>query len=298
MTRSRSDSDDPPTTLHKLILHTRSFLSHTPTLSLSTTWLGYPSKMVSLLSFFTGKKKSRRAPSPPPPAGHSANSSAGPSSPNRARTSRFLSLRHKASGRRPPHGVSSRRASSEVARKRSQRKKEAEADLPRLALNWETAQDGQRGRSSLGLEGMGKPPRLERGELAVLDDQQFGWNEVVQGWKCFGKAFRDTGRSERHHPISFTHRLNRPCSSVLTPQVSILRASCYRVKQRSIRTTNISFWPYSASPCRLVSPVASPLSPPTMNPSPQILIRRNPTGQPVSRVASRTPCNQPILPSA
>ncbi len=149
--------------------------------------------MVSLLSFFTGKKKSRRAPSPPPTNGHSASTVNGSTSP-KARTSRFLSLRHKGSGRPAPYDLSNRRASSEVARKRSQRKKDGTSELPRLALGWETANGSLAARSSLGLEGVGLPPRLTDEEKSYLEKRKFSLDEAAQGWKHFGEALKTIGR--------------------------------------------------------------------------------------------------------
>ena len=150
--------------------------------------------MVSLLSFFTGKKKSRRAPSPPPQGGQSVNGTNGRPSP-KTRATRFASMKQKSSARSAPYDLPTRRASSELARKRSERKKNATSELPRLALGWELT-NGETGPSTLGLEGVGLPARLDDKERQVLQQRLFSTDEVIQGWKIFGKALKESGKSE------------------------------------------------------------------------------------------------------
>ena len=150
--------------------------------------------MVSLLSLFTGKKKSRRAPSPPPSgaltsASHTANGSPAAS---RKLGGRFLSLRHKPTPGRPAD-VSSRRASSDITRKKSN-KRASKDGLPKLALGWEL---GSTTGDILGLQGVGRPPRLNSEEQKVLDGIRWSLDEVAKGWNCFGQALMDVGESVR-----------------------------------------------------------------------------------------------------
>lgn len=91
--------------------------------------------------------------------------------------------------------ITARRASTEAARKRSPKAKSPTSELPRLALGWEKDVDGDLPRDSLGLEGVGRPPRLNEAEREVLDKHGYGFDGVMQGWKWFGKALRDTGGS-------------------------------------------------------------------------------------------------------
>lgn len=153
--------------------------------------------MVSLLSFFTGKKKSLRLPPSPtnPTNGALTSSPSTGQTPPRHRQPRFLSLRHRKSSKDRPVAPTPRRASTEAARKSSPKAKSPGSELPRLALGWESTDDGTVGRSSLGLEGVGRPPRLAENERKLLDRYGYGYDGVMQGWKWFGKALRDTGRS-------------------------------------------------------------------------------------------------------
>lgn len=154
-----------------------------------------PLSMVSLLSFFTGKRKSRRAPSPPASAPPTANARS--SSPARTKPAgRFLSLRQKSTPGRPAD-ISTRRAGTEVKvqRKRSgAKKKNSNSDLPRLALGWEADSTPT---ATLGLEGVGQPPRLTEEEKEVVLNRQWDEPEMISALQVFGKAIKDIGRSKR-----------------------------------------------------------------------------------------------------
>lgn len=149
--------------------------------------------MVSLLSFFTGKRKSRRAPSPP----SSTTPHAQTSQTSRPRpASRFLSLRQKKNPGRPAD-IATRRASTEgqLQRKRSgTRKKSSSIDLPRLALGWEA--DGAT-QETLGLELVGKPPQLTEAEKRLVQEQRWDVPTATTAVRLFGDGLKTTGRSER-----------------------------------------------------------------------------------------------------
>ncbi|OCF30439.1 hypothetical protein I316_07926 [Kwoniella heveanensis BCC8398] len=201
--------------------------------------------MVSLLSFFQSKKKSKRSPSSPTsptsssstrfPApsmttssplpqnnqrptlqGPSASSSSSTSRPRPA--GRFLSLRHKSSNGRPSAhdlSLSSRRASSELSRKRSQVKGASSRTdahgqgqgltsasttiLPKLDLGFEVSTAGGNdsangpGRSNeLGLLGIGEKVDLSRDEVDILDRLELSVEDVKLAWTIFGQALRES----------------------------------------------------------------------------------------------------------
>ena len=145
------------------------------------------------MSFFTGKRKSRRAPSPPA----ATTSTARGSSPTRNRpASRFLSLRHRKSTRRPAD-IATRRASTEtqlVRNRSATKKKGSNRDLPRLALGWE---EETATSDSLGLEGVGKPPRLTNEEKEVVLAHRWDLSQMTTAIILFGGALKATGTSER-----------------------------------------------------------------------------------------------------
>jgi len=159
--------------------------------------------MVSLLSFFSGKRKSRRAPSSPPadaldPGKQTANDR--PSPPRKA-GGRFLSLRRKPTPRRPAD-IASRRASSDITRRKST-KRASKDGLPKLALGWE---HGSTTGDILGLEGLGRPPRLKVEEQEVLDGIRWSLDDVAKGWDRIGQALMDIGESVHDartgHPLT------------------------------------------------------------------------------------------------
>ncbi|ODO05167.1 hypothetical protein L198_01855 [Cryptococcus wingfieldii CBS 7118] len=148
--------------------------------------------MVSILSFFSGKKK---------PKGHTARPPS-PTSPARDTperpAARFLSLRQKATTN--PHGTSSRRASSELSRKRSQLQSGGSSppiQLPKLDLGLEVSALGSPGDTALDIGSMGRPPNLKQEERDMLRELRWDVGEVKLAWEWFGSALKATGLDTR-----------------------------------------------------------------------------------------------------
>ncbi|WVQ83029.1 hypothetical protein IAT38_005167 [Cryptococcus sp. DSM 104549] len=161
--------------------------------------------MVSLLSFFYTKKKPKRS-GPPSPNAHiqeasastaaSASTSTTSTSATRPRPAgRFLSLRHKAAPN--PHDSASRRASSEISRRRSQKQASTASSagglLPQLDLDFEVRAPEEDEDELLGLKSLGGPAVLKREEKEVLKGLRWSVDDVKLAWQWFGRALRDTG---------------------------------------------------------------------------------------------------------
>ncbi|ODN81823.1 hypothetical protein L202_02187 [Cryptococcus amylolentus CBS 6039] len=148
--------------------------------------------MVSIFSFFSGKKKPKgntaRPPSPTSPARDTPERPA----------ARFLSLRQKATAN--PHGTSSPRASSELSRKRSRRQSGRSSppiQLPKLDLGLEVSALGSPGDTALDIGSLGRPPNLKQEERDLLRELRWDVGEVKLAWEWFGSALKATGLDTR-----------------------------------------------------------------------------------------------------
>ncbi|WWD18594.1 hypothetical protein CI109_103047 [Kwoniella shandongensis] len=159
--------------------------------------------MVSFLSFFTNKKKARGS-SPPisPDSDVPRSTTATPTTTPTTRppsAGRLLSLRHKPSPK--PYDLSSRRASSELSRKKSQKRASfqgtsstgiGELTLPKLDLGPDilspTGSD-----ASLAFGPVGGKVELTAQEKGILDKLRWDVGEVKVALEVFGKVLRDTG---------------------------------------------------------------------------------------------------------
>ena len=157
--------------------------------------------MVSFFALFTGKKRRKTTARPPSPNPDTPRRSARPSSPTRQRSStRFLSLRSRNS---KPYELQ-RRQSAEAKRRRSLGTAIARPDeeAPRLTLGWEgrARTTGLQSKEGfLGLDAVGRPPKLSQAEVKTVREQRWSCEEVMQGWKWFGASLRDSSECRSDH---------------------------------------------------------------------------------------------------
>lgn len=155
--------------------------------------------MVSLLSLFGGKKKSK-----PTAAAQSSQTSrtngststipsvtkTGGTGPQRASATKAGSSVQK------PYDAARRRSSAELARKRSLKQKPYE--LPQLDLGRGTdGLSGGLGGTALGLEDIGGVPTLSAVECTALDGLRFSCEEVREGWISLSGALKKLGEARQ-----------------------------------------------------------------------------------------------------
>ncbi|WVQ73248.1 hypothetical protein IAR50_002816 [Cryptococcus sp. DSM 104548] len=149
--------------------------------------------MVSFFSFFSSKKKSKgQSPRPPSPTNSSRDTAERPAA-------RFLSLRQKAIT--SPHGTSSRRASSELSRRRSQLQSApsgSQIQLPKLDLGFEVSALGNPAAdTALDIGPLGGPASLKQEEKNLLRELRWNVGEIKLAWEWFGAALKATGLDTR-----------------------------------------------------------------------------------------------------
>ena len=195
--------------------------------------------MVSIFTWFTGKKKRKSTSRPTSPSAATTaftSRRTRPASPARQKSAnRFLSLR----GKYARLYDAQRRSSAEnrsgkslgVTAKNKEQDEAAPQLAPQLTLGWEGRASGTESNGLdglLGLDGVGRPPKLKDAEVHIVRSQRWSCEEVMQGWKWFGRRLRDLGEA-----IAPPQRLagdRRACDHVLIlyGQACSHRGSCFR----------------------------------------------------------------------
>jgi hypothetical protein len=221
--------------------------------------------MVSFLSFFSSKKKSKKlsprsssptggrdgsgsgsglkssalgSPSPKrnePPRTDSKGSSTS-SAVRASNGGKFLSLSSRSASK--PYDLAQRRTSSEVGRsgkrgggsfrRQSSANGTTAVPVPKLNLAWELPGEGER---DLGLSDVGVRPRLTDEERRALDGLKLGVEEVKEAWTLFGNQLRQTGESRTPCEPSSSPLKRRQDPSLISQQGSTRRVSSYLVDQ-------------------------------------------------------------------